>query len=128
MNKRTLTLLSEKLAVCRLAPGKNIPTWATKGKFFSVTRTSEELSIVCNEDLVPPEIKAEKNWRVFKLEGPFDFSLTGILSSVLAPLAEVGISIFALSTYDTDYILIKADKLEQAVSILNKSFSVLASS
>jgi hypothetical protein len=126
MNKLTLTLLSEKLAVCKLAPGKSIPAWATKGKFFSVTKTLDELSIVCDENLIPPKTKAEKNWRAFKLEGPFDFSLTGILSSVLSPLAEAGISIFALSTYDTDYILIKADKLEQAVPVLNTSFNVLA--
>jgi hypothetical protein len=126
MNKLTLTLLSEKLAVCKLAIGESIPAWATKGKFFSVTKTLDELSIVCDENLIPPEIKAEKNWRAFKLEGPFDFSLTGILSSVLSPLAEAGISIFALSTYDTDYILTKADKLEQVVPVLNASFNVLA--
>ena len=127
MNKLTLTLLPEKLAVCKTAHGKNIPAWATSGTFFSVTKTPDELSIVCNEDLIPPEVKSEKNWRAFKLEGPFDFSLTGVLSSVLLPLAKAGISVFTLSTYDTDYVLIKADKLEQAVPVLNESFNVLAS-
>jgi hypothetical protein len=92
-----LQTLSQEIAICRLGPETPTPGWAVQGKFYSITRTPEELSIVCDQLLVPEGIKVEKGWRVFKVVGTLDFSLTGILSSIANPLAEAKISIFALS-------------------------------
>src|SRR5260221_14671155 len=92
----TLSILPDTFAVCRLTSGKAIPAWASNGEFFSITRTAGELSIVCLESNVPDGVKCESNWRCFKIEGPLDFALTGILVSVATPLAHVGISIFAI--------------------------------
>ncbi len=89
------------------------------GEFFSATRTSDELSIVCCEKNIPEDIKCEKNWRILKIEGPLDFSLIGILASISSILAERKISIFAVSTYDTDYILIRDSDVNDAVEALS---------
>jgi hypothetical protein len=111
-------VLLERLAVCRLGSDARIPAWALEGGFFCVMRTYDELSIVCSEDLVPDGAQAERGWAGLKLEGPFPFSMTGVLASFLQPLAEARIPIFAISTFDTDYILIKRENLEQAVATL----------
>jgi len=117
-------VLMERLAVCRLASDEPIPAWATNGGFFSVVRTPNELSIVCREGLCPearmPEGRVpdgkliECGWVALQLQGPFPFSLTGVLASFVQPLAEARIPIFAISTFDTDYVLIKRENLEQA--------------
>jgi len=101
-------------------PDAALPVWATGNSIFSITKTNEELSIVCAEENIPASVKAEKNWRAFKVEGPIDFALTGILSSIISPLAEADISIFAISTYDTDYVLVKNENVERTISILKK--------
>ena len=93
-------------AIVRLAPGAAIPEWATKGDFTSITRTAEELSIVCLLENLPREMHSSHRWQCFKLEGPFPFSQTGILLSFIAPLSSVGIPIFAICTFDTDCVLI----------------------
>ena len=118
----TLSVLPERYAVCQLERGTGIPAWALNGPFFSVTQTPDELSIVCPETSVPDDARApcERGWRALKLEGPFAFNLTGILLSVLEPLAEAGIGIFAISTYDTDYVLVKAEQLEPAMAALSE--------
>ncbi len=113
--------LELSFAICRFAPTLNLPTWAFEGEFFNITRTLEELSIVCLESQVPPDVKAEFGWKGFMLEGPFDFGLTGILSSVLLPLAEAQIGIFALSTFDTDYVLVKEEHFERALETLERA-------
>ncbi len=115
----TLKLLKDKYGVCRLDNTLPIPEWAEKGEFFSATRTSDELSIVCCEKNIPEDIKCEKNWRILKIEGPLDFSLIGILASISSILAERKISIFAVSTYDTDYILIRDSDVNDAVEALS---------
>ena len=115
-----LSIMPDRFAVCRLDSSMDIASWGVKGDSFSVTKTKEELSIVCLESNVPPHIQAEKGWRAFKVEGPLDFSLTGILASLAQPLAQAKISIFAISTYDTDYLLIKEDKLQGAIEVLEK--------
>ena len=84
----TLLLLDGRFGVCRLAPGSEVPAWASDGTFTSVTRTRDELSVVCAESAVPEGIRCEGGWRVFRIEGPLDFELTGILASVAVPLAE----------------------------------------
>ena len=114
-----LTTLAGEFAVCRLAPDTAaIPAWATAGPWFAITRTADELSIVCPAAQVPGEVRAETGWRMLRLTGPFPFELTGVLAAVLAPLAGAAIPIFALSTYDTDYVLVKAHDLARAVAAL----------
>lgn len=119
--KLNLTLLPEVFAVCRLSPDADIPDWATDGVFFSVTRTSNELSVVCRQADVPVGVQAEKGWRCLQVAGPLDFALTGILASLLNPLAKAGISIFTIATFDTDYLLIKEAKLEAAITALREA-------
>lgn len=95
-----------------------MPDWALGAGFFCVTQTAEELSIVCEENHVPDGVRIERDWVAFKLEGPFPFAMTGVLTSFLQPLAEAGIPIFAVATFDTDYVLMKRDKLQAALTAL----------
>jgi hypothetical protein len=113
-----MRLLPQRFSVCRLAAKATVPQWATRGRVFSVTRTADELSIVCESKYVPGSVKSEKGWRCFKLEGPFPFAMTGVLASVLEPLAKARVSIFAVSTYDTDYVMVKERSLAKAVRVL----------
>jgi hypothetical protein len=115
-----LSVLPQTLAVCRLENKSPLPEWALRGsKFSSITASSEEISIVCDESVVPADVKAVKDWRAFKVEGPLDLSMTGIVASLTAPLADAAISVFTLSTYDTDYLLVKTEKFEDAARILS---------
>ena len=113
-----LSLLIGHMSVCRLNPVARIPDWAMASGFLSITRTDEELSVVCPEEAIPEDVRSEGGWRVLRLEGPFEFSEVGVLASVVGPLAEADVSVFAVSTYDTDYVLVKAEQLEAAVSAL----------
>jgi GNAT superfamily N-acetyltransferase len=113
-----LCVLDGHLSVCRLHPESEVPEWAVTGDLFSVTRTRDELSVVCPEAEVPGGVRSEGGWRVLELEGPFEFSEVGVLASVAAPLAEAGVGIFAMSTFDTDYVLVKEKQLESAVAAL----------
>jgi uncharacterized protein len=106
-------------AIVRLAPDAVIPDWATKGEFTSITRTADELSIVCPADNLPRDVNSPHRWICLKLEGPFPFSLTGVLLSFIEPLSSNGIPIFAISTYDTDYVLVQEEFAEAALSALN---------
>jgi hypothetical protein len=114
----TLSLLSDSFAICRLENDAAIPQWALSGPFLSLTHTEDELSIVCPAQRIPADIHADRDWRCFKLHGPFPFSLVGILNSVTIPLAEANIGIFAISTYDTDYVLVKERNLQHAIDTL----------
>jgi len=114
-----LKLMECRMAVCRLAPDANLPAWALgAGGFNSVTRTVDEWSVVCPEDAVPPGVQCEKGWRIFQVAGLLDFSLTGILSSIAGPLADACVSLFALSTYDTDYVMVREQNVDQAARVL----------
>jgi hypothetical protein len=95
--------------VVRLAPDALLPDWATKGEFTSVTRTAEELSVVCHADNLPGDVHSQHHWLCYKLEGPFAFSLTGVLLSFIEPLSDNGIPIFVISTHDTDYVLVQEE-------------------
>ena len=117
----TLTVLEERMAVCRLDADADVPAWATAASPFSLTRTADELSVVCPEGLVPHGVRCEKGWRVLGLEGPFEFTEIGILSAVAAPLAEAGVGLFAVSTFDTDYVLVKEERLGAAANALRGS-------
>jgi hypothetical protein len=111
-------VLPDRLAVCRLDSDEPIPAWAFGGGLSAVVGTSEELSIVCEEERVPDECRAEKGWAALKLEGTFPFEMTGVLASFLEPLARAKISIFAISTFDTDYVLIKKKDVARALEAL----------
>lgn len=117
--KPTLTLkaLPGPLAVCRLDPHATPPVWAV-GAVTSVTRTPDELSVVCAEEAVPRDVRAERGFHCLAVEGPLDFAATGILASLAAPLAEAGVSIFVLSTFDTDLLLVRDTLLPKAAAVL----------
>ena len=117
-NGLSLCILPGRLAVCRLSPDAPLPEPPSRASFWSVTRTEEELTIVLPEEAVSAGWKAEMGWHCFKVLGPLDFDLTGILASLATSLAEAGVPIFAISTYDTDYILVKEENLEKAKQAL----------
>lgn len=114
----TMKLLEGQYGVCRLDKNALFPEWANNGDFFSVTRTMDELSVVCPQENIPEGVKCERDWRILKIEGPLDFSLVGILAPISTILAKAGVSIFAVSTYDTDYILIKNKDIDKAMWVL----------
>jgi len=116
-----LTIMEGAYSVCRLAADESIPAWVSGSDFFAVTKTAEELSVVCQAGRVPAGVQSEAGWRLLKVEGPLDFSLVGILAALAGALAAAGISIFAISTYDTDYLLVQADKLAAATTVLRES-------
>jgi hypothetical protein len=113
-----LTSLPGALAVCRLDPHQAIPAWLAGESLLSITRTPHELSIVCGEDLVPDDVRSEKGWRCLAVQGPLPFTLTGVLASLANPLAQAAVSLFAISTFDTDYLLVPAADLERAIATL----------
>ncbi len=113
-----LQLLDRRLAICRLGPDEAVPLWASSGSFLSITRTADELSIVCDEGSVPQEVTHAGGWRCLKVEGPLEFEETGILLSLISPLASAGIAVFVVSTHDTDYILIRESRLDEAKECL----------
>jgi uncharacterized protein len=104
--------------IVRLAPDAQVPEWATPGEFTSISRTSDELSIVCPIENVPADVPSPHRWICLKLEGPFPFSQTGVLLSFIEPLSSKKIPIFAISTYDTDYVLIQEEFAETALEVL----------
>ena len=116
-----LTVLPGRYAVARLAPDAPLPTWATQGRFWSLTRTAEELSVVCAEADVPAGVLAERGWRVLAVAGPIPFATTGVLASLAAPIAAAGISLFAVATYDTDLLLVADDRLAAASAALERA-------
>ena len=104
--------------MCRLDVDTPVPAWGQAGSLFCVVWTRDELSIVCDENRVPDGVRVEAGWVALKLEGPFPFSMTGVLAAFLRPLAEGNIPIFAISTFDTDFVLIKHEDVERAVKAL----------
>jgi hypothetical protein len=110
-----------RFAVCRLDPSTPVPAWALQGELISVTRTADELSIVCPARQVPAEVQHEDDWTCLKLEGPFPFSETGVLVSFVQPLSARAIPIFAISTFDTDYVLVKEAWVERTLEALREA-------
>jgi len=110
--------LPDTYAIVRLPPDADVPHWATQGDFTSITRTCDELSVVCVTGNVPTGVDAGLRWTCFKLEGPFPFSQTGVLLSFIEPLSASGIPIFGISTYDTDYVLVQEGSKEAALGAL----------
>jgi hypothetical protein len=118
MTNLALIVLEGTYAVCRLGSDAPIPAWATAGPFVSITRTEEELSIVCPDRDVPSDAVSERGWRCLRVAARLDFALVGVLASLLDPLAEAGIPVFAVSTFDTDYLLTRAGEFPRAVEVL----------
>jgi hypothetical protein len=114
----TLTVLPERYSICRLDSTVDVPDWSGKGQFVSISRTPDELSIVSREANVPSGVTSEPGWRILKCEGPLDYGLPGIMASLAEPLADAGVPIFPIATYDTDYILIKDQHLDLAINAL----------
>ena len=114
----TLQVQPETLAVCRLDANAQLPGWAMGAFFFALTRTADELSVICLQVNVPPGITCEPGWRALKVEGQLDFAMVGVLAGISGALAGAGISLFAISTFDTDYILVKETDLPGALSAL----------
>lgn len=116
-----LSVLPEKFAICHFDKNTSVPSWALEGEFFSITKTEDELSVVFPQDQVPGGVLADKDWRVFKLEDVGNYlHVAGIISFLSQPLADQEISIFNVSTFQTNYILVKQENLDKAKSILNK--------
>jgi uncharacterized protein len=121
MRPLTLTVTPWTLAIVRRETGEAIPPWLGELAFFAVARTPDELSLVLPEERVPAGWRAEGGWACLAVAGPLDFALTGVLASLVAPLAAAGVSVFALSTYDTDYLLVRCRELPAAVAALRRA-------
>jgi len=117
----TLQVQPETLAVCRLDADAALPGWAMSGSFIALTRTADELSVICPQVSVPPGITCEPNWRALKVEGQLDFAMVGVLAGISGALAGARISLFAVSTFNTDYILVKETDLPGAVAALRSA-------
>ena len=117
----SLTLLPDAVAICRLEPTEQIPEWALTSDWWSITRTSEELSVVCAETCVPVDVASSRGWRALKFDGPLPLDQTGILASVTAPLAAARVSVFALATFSTDFVLIPAAQQPAAIDALERA-------
>ncbi len=111
-------VLTEELAVCRLPADAAVPDGVLDAPFCAVTRTTDELSLVLSVDQVQPGWDVERTWRALKIEGPLDFSMVGVIARISAPLADAGIPIFVVSTFDTDYLLVKNDQFEKTCALL----------
>lgn len=112
-----LEILKSVLGVCKMSSSEKIPVWA-KGEVLSMTWTADELSIICEEIHIPKTVEAERDFRCFKVTGFLAFGTPGIFASIANPLAVAGISIFAFSTYNTDYFLIKSNDLQKTIEVL----------
>ena len=111
----------EHLAVVRFGPGTDLPEWAESSSIFSIIATAKETSVVCAARNVPSRAVHQKPFTAFEVEGPLDFALTGVLASLLAPLSEAGISVFTLSTFDTDWILVPSGEADRAAEEWRRS-------
>jgi len=119
--KLALTVLPSTLAVCRLAPDSPVPEWANSGVLSIAARTPDELSLVCADDAVPDGTVAERGWRALQVEGPLPFDMVGVMAALAVPLAQAQVSIFAVSTFLTDYVLVRAGDLLWAIQALRSA-------
>jgi hypothetical protein len=120
-NKFVIHQMPGSLAVARLDPKADVPTWSGTGSLCAVVRTPDELTVVCDQTVVPEHVITEGGWVALAVEGPLSFSMVGVLVSLLEPLAANKIPVFVLSTFDTDYILVKAERAEVAKQVLRSN-------
>jgi hypothetical protein len=116
-----LTTLDDLYAIVRLDPDAAVPDWVAVGHFWSVTRSDSELSVVCRQNDVPAGASAERGWIAFELAGPLDFTLTGVVASLCSPLADARVPIFVLSTFETDYLLVREPDLTRSIEALREA-------
>ena len=116
-----LSVLPATFAMCQFAPDAPLPAWCDTLPFCSISRTTDELSVICAEHVVPDSVSASRDWRAFKVQGPFSLKEVGVLAGLARPLAEASISIMAVSTYDTDYILVHGPTLPAAIAALERA-------
>ena len=116
-----LSLISGRFVICRLPAGDPVPASMRACAFVSITRTADELSIVCDEASAPEGARIEAGWSLLKVKGPIDFSAVGVVASLASPIADAGIGIFVISTFDTDYLLVKATDLVAAADALERA-------
>lgn len=121
----SLRVLPGTFAICRREAHTDVPQWAARGMLTSITRTPDELSILCPAGAVPAGEQVESDWRALKVEGPLAFNMVGVLAAILAPLADAGVVILALSTFDTDYIFVKQGQLSAALQALRSAGHIL---
>jgi hypothetical protein len=121
-----LRTLPDSYAVVRLQPGSELPEWVDKGPFRSVTRTDHEVSVVCRDHDVPEGESVDRGWTVLEVMGPLDFSLSGVVASLVQPLADAELPIFVISTFESDYVLIRSSDLGRAADILEAAGHVFA--
>lgn len=119
--------LRDRLAICRLPPRASIPGWASGPGLLSITRTARELSVVVADRRVPAGVRCERGWRALELEGPIPFSATGVLASLASALAAAAVPLFAISTFDTDYVLVRSEDLARATAALEAAGHRVAS-
>ena len=117
----SLEVLPQRLSICRFPPDSVIPDGVCDSDFYSVTRTPNELSVITATDYAPPECEKEGGWRAIRVGAVLDFSLTGVIISLASPLAEAGISILPISTYETDYFVLRETDLQRAIEVLRKA-------
>ena len=117
----TLAFLPDRYAVCRLGADDPVPDWAYSRGFVSITRTQEELSVVCLQDSVPADVTCQRDWRCLKVDGPLGFEQTGVLASLAGPLADAGIPVFVVSTYETDYLLVPEPHATRTAEVLTQA-------
>jgi hypothetical protein len=122
-----LLVMDGSFAVCKLARGSPIPPWATSGDLFSIARTADELSVVCSQEAVPTGVVCERDWRCLRVAGSMPFTLVGVLASLTTAVAKAGVGVFAFSTFDTDYLLVKAGDMQKAVVALRAAGHVVES-
>jgi hypothetical protein len=120
MKQLSLQVLAGQYTIHRFSPESGLPMAALESAFLSITKTVDELSIVCDAEISLESEHSESGWSCIKVLGPLDFSLTGILAKLSGVLAEAQISIFAISTYDTDYLLVRSENLAETIAVLEK--------
>jgi len=120
----TLEWIDQELAICRLNPGAACPAWALASAFMSITRTDAELSIIVEAAAVPAErsdLRVEGPWRAFRVAGQLPFGLVGVVLALTRPLADAGIPVFVISTFDTDYVMMKVERVGEARAALARA-------
>lgn len=120
-----LVVLQETFGICRFGPKALVPAWVDHGSFWSVARSPDELSIVCGEDHLPSGVHAERGYSCLKVVGPLEFTAVGVIAALTTALAAAGISLFAISTFDTDYILVPQTFLPDAIDALREAGHVV---
>lgn len=121
MQQLSMILLPGEYSLCRLSSNESIPSWVFASAFYTISKSADELSIIAESGFVPADIKAESGWQILKIEQTLDLALTGITAKFSTALAAAGVNLCVIATYDTDYIMVKQEKLDIAIPALQKA-------